>query len=37
MATSYENLANFASCSAYQCRLFDVKQFCGEWREATLS
>jgi hypothetical protein len=34
MATRYENLANFASCSAYKCRLFDLKQSHGEWREA---
>ena len=34
MATKYENVANFASCSAYKCRLFDVKQFCGAWIEA---
>jgi len=36
MSTGYENLANIASCSAYKCRLSDVKQSCGDWRERRL-
>ena len=36
MSNGYENLANIASCSAYKCRLSDVKQSCGDWRERRL-